>query len=520
MVGAAVAYEIPGRFHKGVHGIGLPFRPARASRTGGVHEGLRLRDGRYPRARELDILGQENGQVFHPDRDSTALFAVYHRDGRPPVALAGDAPVTQLEVHRGLAPSHGLQVFSDPFHGVGVLQAVELFRVDEGALALVGAIHGFRREIPALGLDDHDDGEPVLSGELEVALVMRRHRHDRPCTVVVEHEIGDIDRHPETGEGIDAASTGECTLFLIGVRCAGDLVLFQGLVHEGLYRSLLAGSLRQGLDEGMLRGDAHEGGAVEGVGPGGEDLYVLVGPFYPEADQRARAPADPVALHDEHALRPPFSQTLDVVQELLGILGDPEEPLVVLAQEDLGPAAPALSVLHLLVGEHGLAAVAPVQKGPVLVHEALLVHPNEEELFPPVIIRVAGGELATPVITETHAFELGLHVLHILVGPFLRVHAARDGRVLGGHAEGVPAHGMEHVESFHLLVASHDIADGVVSHMAHVDPPGRIGKHLEEIVLLSPRVDVHLEKPGVLPDLLPLGLYRLRVVVARHASAS
>jgi uncharacterized pyridoxal phosphate-containing UPF0001 family protein len=55
--------------------------------------------------------------------------------------------------------------------------------------------------------------------------------------------------------------------------------------------------------------------------------------------------------------------------------------------------------------------------------------------------------------------------------------------VLGRHAEGVPAHRVQHVEAAGALVARDDVAHRVVAHVAHVDAPRRIGEHFEHVVL-------------------------------------
>ena len=69
---------------------------------------------------------------------------------------------------------------------------------------------------------------------------------------------------------------------------------------------------------------------------------------------RALGAADPVALRGDHALRPGRRQVVQVVQQLLGVVGDLEVPLGQLALGDLGAAALAVAVDDLLVGQHGL----------------------------------------------------------------------------------------------------------------------------------------------------------------------
>ncbi len=58
-----------------------------------------------------------------------------------------------------------------------------------------------------------------------------------------------------------------------------------------------------------------------------------------------------------------------------------------------------------------------------------------------------------------------------------------DGGVFRRHAEGVPTHGMEDVETLHPLVAGDDVPDGIVADMTDMNLPGRVGEHFQEIIL-------------------------------------
>ncbi|OPZ59574.1 MAG: hypothetical protein BWY87_00937 [Deltaproteobacteria bacterium ADurb.Bin510] len=384
--------------------------------------------------------------------------------------------------------------------------------IDHGAFLDIGGGQRGRIERLAFGLNHHDFLKPVLGGELEVALVVGRYGHDRAGAVVVEHEVGRKDRHLEAGDRIEAVLAGKDALLLVAVGSAGDLVVLQSLGHELVDGGFLFGALGQLLDQRVFGRDAHEGRAEERVGAGGEDLDFLVAIFELEADQRAFAAADPVLLHGQHAFGPAVLELLDVVEQFLGVGRDLEVPLVVLLQDDLAVAAPALAVFDLLVGQHRVAALAPVQKAAAAIDQALLIHLDEEELFPAVVFGVAGGDLAVPVVAQAQALELDLHVLDVLVGPLAGVHVAGDGGVFGRHAEGVEAHGMQHVETLHALVARHDVADGVVAHVAHVDAARGVGEHLQQVVFGLGGVFGDLEKLVALPGLLPPGLKLLRLI--------
>ena len=79
---------------------------------------------------------------------------------------------------------------------------------------------------------------------------------------------------------------------------------------------------------------------------------------------------------------------VEVVEQPVGVVGDPEEPLLELAHLDLVPAALAAAVDHLLVGEHGLVVRAPLDRRLLAVREAALEQLQEDPLRPAVVARL------------------------------------------------------------------------------------------------------------------------------------
>ena len=96
-----------------------------------------------------------------------------------------------------------------------------------------------------------------------------------------------------------------------------------------------------------------------------------------------------------------------------------------------------------------------------------------------------------------------------------------DGVLLGGQAEGVPAHRVQDVESAHPLVAADDVGGGVALGMADVQAgAARVREHVEDVELGPRRIEVDRAEGLVpLPFGLPLGLDALRMV-RRHGSRS
>ena len=91
--------------------------------------------------------------------------------------------------------------------------------------------------------------------------------------------------------------------------------------------------------------------------------------------------------------------------------------------------------------------------------------------------------------------------------------------VLGRHAEGVPAHRMQHVEAPRPLVARDHVAHRIIAHMAHMDAARRIGKHLQHVIFRPRIVVAGAEHRRLVPDLLPFG-FRFAGVVALESMLS
>jgi len=96
--------------------------------------------------------------------------------------------------------------------------------------------------------------------------------------------------------------------------------------------------------------------------------------------------------------------------------------------------------------------------------------------------------------------------------------------ILGRHAEGIPAHRVQHIVAARTPEARDGVADRVVADMAHMDAPRRIGEHFENIIFglgvraIAGRV-AGQEVAALLPDLLPFRLGGARVVTCGHGLA-
>ena len=112
----------------------------------------------------------------------------------------------------------------------------------------------------------------------------------------------------------------------------------------------------------MFRRQNHKGNAVNRIRTGSEDLDFFFGDaglIQPEGNLSAVTLTDPVPLHGLDTFRP---IDIFVFHQFVGVFGNTEKPLLQVAFDDRGFAAPAEAVFDLFVGQHHLAFGAPVDR--------------------------------------------------------------------------------------------------------------------------------------------------------------
>ena len=357
-------------------------------------------------------------------------------------------------------------------------QPVDRAGVHQHAVAR-GRDPGLRR-VRLPGVHHRPDVEPVGAGEVQVALVVRGHRHDRPGAVVGQHVVGGPHRDPLAVHRVDRVAAQEDP----GLLAFGGLALDVGQLPDLLHVGAQLGQAIRGADllgQRRVRRHHEERGPVQRVGPGGEDRNRLVAALHGEMDLGALGPADPVALHQQDAVRPVALQLLRVREQPVRVLGDLEVPLVQHPPHDVGAAALALPGDDLLVGQDGLVHRAPVDVPVPAVGQASLVEAQEQPLIPVVVRGIAGRQPPAPVERGRVPPERGRLSLDVGVGPVGRVRVVPDGGVLRGQAEGIPADRVQHVAALQEPVAGQGIPDGVRLRVAHVQVTRRIGEHVHQV---------------------------------------
>ncbi len=485
--------------------------------AGGPVELGHLLDGRAHV--DLHVFRQHHRQLVLRYRHVAAGRAVNDGDRATPVTLAGNAPVAQAPGGAPLAEAQVVQHQGDLVDGVFGGAAREVAGVEQHTQFDIGLGEG-QGQFAFHRLDYRLDCQTVLLGEGEVPLVVGRHGHHRALAVAHQHVVGDEHRDGFVGEGVVDLEAGVHALLFHGGQVRLGHAALLAFVDEGGQRRIGFGCP---LSQRVLGGDRHVSHAEQGVGPGGEHLQDILAVFVAlmqgEMDLHAEALADPVALHGLDPLRP-AGQVVQFAQQFFRIVGDAHEVHGDVALFHQGAGTPAAAVNDLLVGQHGVVHRVPVHRGHLLVDQAFLEQLGEQPLLPVVIVGLAGSQFARPVDGQAQRFQLLAHVIDVGISPAGRRHVVGHGGVLGGQAEGVPAHGLEHVKPLHAVVAGQHVADGVVAHVAHVQLPGRVREHGQAVVLGPGRVLRSAEDLFFLPMLLGFRFDDLRAVMGVHGSGS
>ena len=353
---------------------------------------------------------------------------------------------------------------------VGVDHDAGIVLQSEGALGHVAA------------LDHLHDGQAEGGGEVPVALVMAGHAHDDAGAVAHQHVVGNENGDVLAGDGMDGLDALQPDAGLVLVQLAALEVGLPGGLLPVCLHSVPVGQLVLPLGEiGMLGRDDHIGHAEQGVAPGGVNGQ-LIAVSSGEVHLGTFAAADPVALLNLDPLD--IVHIVQIVDQTVGILGDGQHPLALFLADDLAAAALADALHNFLVGQHALAAGAPVHGHGCLIGKALLEQLEEDPLGPLVVAGVRGVHHPVPVEGIAQHVKLLGEVGDVLLGNDGRMDVVLDGVVLRGQAKGIKADGEQHIVALHPLFPADDVHSGKGAGMAHMEPLTRGIRELNEAVKL------------------------------------
>ena len=126
----AVAVEIPGGVHEGVHGIGFAARRAATLGTSRIYEFRSSGERRIAFAGQIRIRRQDYRQIFVGNCDHTVFGAINYWDWSAPVALTRDSPVFQAEDGFFFSEALGFRKRGHFFFGLFGQEAGEFAGVD------------------------------------------------------------------------------------------------------------------------------------------------------------------------------------------------------------------------------------------------------------------------------------------------------------------------------------------------------------------------------------------------------
>ena len=293
---------------------------------------------------------------------------------------------------------------------------------------------------------------------------MTRNSHHGASAVLHQNEVGGPDRDCFACQWVNGFKAGINPFFLHRRHVGFGHFGVAALIDECRQLRIV---FRRFLRQRMTCGYGQVGRAHEGVRTGGVDSQSLVVVLNVEGNLHAFRTADPVTLHGLNGIWPVI-QVIQIVQQLISVSGDFDKPLWDLFTLNFGVTAPAAAVDNLFVRENCLVIWTPVNGRGLLIHQAFFVQLGEELLLPTIVFRGTGCQLAAPVIAKAQHFELVFHVRDVVVRPRRRCGVVFDRRAFRRQTERIPADRLQNVFTQHALVACNHIADGVVTHMAHV----------------------------------------------------
>ena len=105
----------------------------------------------------------------------------------------------------------------------------------------------------------------------------------------------------------------------------------------------------------------------------------------------------------------------------------------------------------------------------------------EDPLSPAVIGLVGGGDRAALVVTQAQPIELAGHVRDVVLGIDSRMLTGLAGMFLGGQAEGVEPHSVQHVETRHALEAGVDVGGDIAEWVTDMEARSRgVREHVHD----------------------------------------
>src|SRR5260370_23795601 len=95
------------------------------------------------------------------------------------------------------------------------------------------------------------------------------------------------------------------------------------------------------------------------------------------------------------------------------------------------------------------------------------------------------SNFARPVVTDAQALQLAAHVDDVFFSPVAWIHTTFDCGLFGRLTKTVPTNRMQNIETLQALEPRKSIADGIITHVAHVQESRRVRQHFEAVKLFT-----------------------------------
>src|SRR5690606_33219278 len=139
---------------------------------------------------------------------------------------------------------------------------------------------------------------------------------------------------------------------------------------------------------------------------------------------------------------------------------------------------------------------------------------NEDPLRPFVEIRIACTYLPAPIERQANVIQLPPEGADVGLGGNGWMLPGMDGILFSWKAKRVVSHRVQHIESFQPFEPGQDIGGDVTQRMPYVQPrPGRVRKHIQDIILWLASSGLSLKSLVGCPKLLPFLFYVSKIIV-------
>ena len=365
-----IAQEIPRRTRPLGHSVGFALCVAAAFRAFAVDEAVDFGKRAFAVGAGIEVFNvrQFQRQFVIRHGDHAAFRAVDNRNRLAPIALAVERPVFHFILHAALADAFFGKVINHAGDRIFfVVKTVQEAGIDHFAVA---GVSGFFNVAAA---DDFDNINPEFLRERIVAVVVRRHRHNRARAVAHHDIVGNINRDFLAVNRVYRGQTVNANAgFVFDQLGALKLGLFRTFRTISVNRVHVADFVGVFVDNRVFGRNNHKGYAEQGVGSCGVNAQRFGNIFEREVHERAAGFTDPVNL-----LLLDIRQIINLVKpvkQFVGVFGNPQIPNVFRLLNHFAVADVAFAALGIFIGQNDLTRRAVVDERLVTERKPVFKH--------------------------------------------------------------------------------------------------------------------------------------------------